>query len=101
MDSIDALPTANVPMSPDEQRVLNQYFEPSETQTSNKKSTEASYREIAYITGLFALLSNPLTDTILSKLHPLCENPILLVVVKSLLFLVGYWAINRYLLVEK
>jgi len=95
MDRLDSLPESPSQISPQEGQIIAQYF--NTPQGDKKEGEKVPYKKLLYVTGLYVLLSNTVIDNILCNIHMLCMNPIVRLFVKTMLFAVGYWAIDRYL----
>jgi len=92
MEKLANLPTKDdTPSSPEQEAIMNHFFgEPPEEKGFVEK---IQLKKVAIFTLLFVALTNPLTDTILSKI-PYLSNSYVLLGVKTFAFFVLMLLLN-------
>lgn len=105
MDKLSDLPTAETEPTPQENQVMEKYFPEDEDSESNPKPVQKkklSWTETFKLAGMAALLflalSNSWVDVIFDKIPYCGENPLTLSGVKTLVFLILFVVMYRYLL---
>jgi hypothetical protein len=93
-DDLNDLPESDTDYSQDEQKVVETYYEQGQKQTRPKKGT--NWKFIMYAVVLFVLFANPYTDDMLDKISYFEGSAIIKFGVKTVLFLVAFFLLDRY-----
>lgn len=92
-DNLDDLPVNDsTVLTPREETTINKLSSNKETPKSNGKLL----KQIAYIAILFVILANPYIDKLLCNI-PNCNNPLILFIIKLVVFLIGLFFILKFM----
>jgi hypothetical protein len=99
MDNLEDVPLNNSELSAKEKAILEEYFPQSKKDEESSSSTSSSFfgRHIIYYIVVFVVLSNPWIDSLLTKIPYCPDNKIALLVLKTLLFVVCIFIIQKFL----
>lgn len=103
MDKLTDLPTAETEPTPQESQIMEKYFpedsedDPKPVQKKKMSWTE-TFKLAAMAALLFLALSNSWVDIIFDKIPYCGENPLTLSGVKTLIFLILFVVMYRYIL---
>lgn len=96
MDSLEQLPIPKTQLTPNEESIINNYFEGSETSSSNSGGKWSKIMKILKtsiaLLVLFIIIANPWVDAILCKV-PYCSGSGASFGLKSFLYLIGVFAL--------
>ena len=103
MDKLSDVPVNETAHTPQETNVMKKYFADADTSSSdsgtNAKTSWSSTLKLAlYVTILFLLLSNPITDAVFCKVPYCGEGVFTLLGVKAVAFLVLFVAMYKFLI---
>lgn len=91
MDKLSDVPLSDTEISEKEKEILDKYFSGN---TVEEKSN--SLMNIIYIAIAFIILSNPWIDSILSKIPYCPDNKLILLLIKTVIFLIVLFIIQKY-----
>lgn len=92
MDNLDELPEAEYDQSPNEQQVMNRFFDKGENGNKANKSgdkkgitSRINFKKLGGVVVAFIIVANPWIDGILEKI-PYAQSPISKFGIKTLIF---------------
>ena len=91
-DVLKELPTDEFPSTSDEKEMTNWLFSPTEELKKNVTTIWADINNLLYLGLLFAVFWLPPVDATLKQFIPMANSsPVLLTIIRTVIFLVLYW----------
>jgi hypothetical protein len=98
-DELRKLPTSKDDISPSHMEILDRVF--GQEQAENMKIVCGSNLEILYAGIIFFVLNLTYTEDMIKRFYKNAENPLVMTVVKTILFVVLFFLVNNWYLAKK
>lgn len=96
MDKLSEVPLNNTEITDKEKEILHKYFSEDKDSPGSENNCISSWKHIVYIAIAFLILSNPWIDFFLTKIPYCPDNKLLLLVLKTSIFIILLVLIQKY-----
>jgi uncharacterized membrane protein YeiB len=98
MDDLSSLPPTKNDISPQDANIMSRYFDAPGAGAGPGTSWGATFKAAGLVSILFLLLTNPLTDAMLSAIPYAGANALSMLAVKTIIFAVLFIVMYKYML---